>query len=87
MQSLVYLTEEADAHLRNGDLAMALKKYDAIHKVRTPGLSSVLVHCSYLDVVSQIFDVYEDDQFDFHGYSVRNFTINIYLKCVLGVRS
>ncbi|TFK86666.1 N-terminal acetyltransferase A, auxiliary subunit [Polyporus arcularius HHB13444] len=59
MQSLIYLTEEADAHLRNGDLAMALKKYDAIHK---------------------IFDVYEDDQFDFHGYSVRKFTINIYLN-------
>ena len=59
MQSLVYLTEEADAHLRNGNLAMALKKYDVIFKV---------------------FDLFEDDQFDFHGYSVRKFTINIYLK-------
>ncbi|KAI0711428.1 NMDA receptor-regulated protein 1a [Earliella scabrosa] len=61
MQSLVYLTEEADAQLRNGNLAMALKKYDAIHR---------------------IFDVFEDDQFDFHGYSVRKFTINIYLNLI-----
>ena len=56
---MIYLTEEADAQLRSGNLAMALKKYDAIHR---------------------IFDVFEDDQFDFHGYSVRKFTINIYLK-------
>ncbi|RPD56962.1 NMDA receptor-regulated protein 1a [Lentinus tigrinus ALCF2SS1-7] len=61
MQSLGYLTEEADAHLRNGNLAMALKKYDAIFKV---------------------FDIFEDDQFDFHGYSVRKFTINIYLNLI-----
>ncbi|TBU45151.1 N-terminal acetyltransferase A, auxiliary subunit [Dichomitus squalens] len=61
MQSLIYLTEEADAQLRNGNLAMALKKYDAIHR---------------------IFDVFEDDQFDFHGYSVRKFTINIYLNLI-----
>ncbi|PIL27725.1 hypothetical protein GSI_10878 [Ganoderma sinense ZZ0214-1] len=61
MQSLIYLTEEADAQLRNGNLAMALKKYDAIHK---------------------IFDVFEDDQFDFHGYSVRKFTVNIYMNLI-----
>ena len=36
-------------------------------------LGYLLTHC-------QIFDVFEDDQFDFHGYSVRKFTINIYLK-------
>ncbi|OSD08807.1 NMDA receptor-regulated protein 1a [Trametes coccinea BRFM310] len=59
MQSLLYLTEEADAQLRLGNLAMALKKYVAIQK---------------------IFDDFEDDQFDFHGYSVRKFTINIYLN-------
>ncbi|KAI0371305.1 NMDA receptor-regulated protein 1a [Pilatotrama ljubarskyi] len=59
MQSLLYLTEEADAQLRNGNFAMALKKYAAIQKV---------------------FDDFEDDQFDFHGYSVRKFTINIYLN-------
>ncbi|OJT12705.1 N-alpha-acetyltransferase 16, NatA auxiliary subunit [Trametes pubescens] len=59
MQSLLYLTEEADAQLRNGNYAMALKKYTAIQKV---------------------FDDFEDDQYDFHGYSVRKFTVNIYLN-------
>ena len=34
MQSLVYLTEEADAQLQNGNYSMALKRYDAISKVR-----------------------------------------------------
>ena len=57
MQSLIYLTEEADAQLRSGNLAMALKKYDAIHR---------------------IFDVFEDDQFDFHGYSVRRGVLSVY---------
>jgi len=32
--------------------------------------------------VKKVFDDYEDDQFDFHGYNLRKFTINIYLKCV-----
>jgi hypothetical protein len=31
----------------------------------------------------QIFDEVEDDQYDFHGYSMRRFAINIYLKSVL----
>jgi len=31
----------------------------------------------------QVFDEIEDDQFDFHGYNLRKFTINIYLKYVL----
>lgn len=31
----------------------------------------------------QVFEEFEDDQFDFHGYSLRKFTINIYLKCVV----
>ncbi|KZT68345.1 N-terminal acetyltransferase A, auxiliary subunit [Daedalea quercina L-15889] len=61
MQSLLYLTEEADAHLRNGNLGMALKKYSAVQKV---------------------FNEFEDDQFDFHGYSLRRFTINIYLDMI-----
>ncbi|KAH9849573.1 NMDA receptor-regulated protein 1a [Lenzites betulinus] len=59
MQSLLYLIEEADAHRRNGNYAMALKRYLAVQKV---------------------FDDFEDDQFDFHGYSVRKFTVNIYLN-------
>ncbi|KAJ7512093.1 NMDA receptor-regulated protein 1-domain-containing protein [Mycena galericulata] len=30
--------------------------------------------------VSKVFDEIEDDQYDFHGYSLRKFTINIYLN-------
>ncbi|KAI0938433.1 hypothetical protein AcW1_001835 [Taiwanofungus camphoratus] len=59
MQSLLYLTEEADAQLRKGNLGLALKRYTAVQKV---------------------FDELEDDQFDFHGYSLRKFTINVYLN-------
>ncbi|OCH91292.1 NMDA receptor-regulated protein 1a [Obba rivulosa] len=61
MQSLLFLTEEADAHLRNGNLGLALKRYLAIQKV---------------------FSDFEDDQFDFHGYSLRKFTINPYLGLI-----
>ncbi|KAH9477761.1 N-terminal acetyltransferase A complex auxiliary subunit NAA15 [Psilocybe cubensis] len=30
--------------------------------------------------VKKVFDDFEDDQFDFHGYNLRKFTINIYIK-------
>lgn len=30
--------------------------------------------------VKRVFDDFEDDQFDFHGYNLRKFTISIYLK-------
>ncbi|KAJ7627570.1 NMDA receptor-regulated protein 1-domain-containing protein [Mycena polygramma] len=30
--------------------------------------------------VSKVFDDFEDDQYDFHGYSLRKFTMNIYLN-------
>ena len=30
----------------------------------------------------QVFNEFEDDQFDFHGYSLRRFTLNVYLKYV-----
>ncbi|KAH9990949.1 NMDA receptor-regulated protein 1-domain-containing protein [Russula compacta] len=59
MQSLLYLTEEGNAHRRQGKLHHALKKYHSVRK---------------------IFEEFEDDQFDFHGYSLRKFTINIYLN-------
>ena len=61
MQSVLFLLEDADAYRRNGNLAMALKRYTSIQK---------------------LFNEFEDDQFDFHGYSLRKFTINIYLRCV-----
>ncbi|KAI0727501.1 NMDA receptor-regulated protein 1-domain-containing protein [Fomitopsis betulina] len=61
MQSLLYLTEEADAYHRKGNLGAALKKYSAIQKV---------------------FNEFEDDQFDFHGYSLRRYTLNVYLDMI-----
>ncbi|TFK41639.1 NMDA receptor-regulated protein 1-domain-containing protein [Crucibulum laeve] len=30
--------------------------------------------------ISKVFDEIQDDQYDFHGYNLRKFTINIYLK-------
>jgi tetratricopeptide (TPR) repeat protein len=32
--------------------------------------------------IQKIFDEFDDDQYDFHGYSIRKFTINIYLNLV-----
>jgi hypothetical protein len=81
MQSLLYLIEEGDAHRRQGKLHHALKRYHAVRKV---------VPYQYCDhhllanlCNEQVFEEFEDDQFDFHGYSLRKFTINIYLKCVV----
>jgi peptide alpha-N-acetyltransferase len=31
----------------------------------------------------KVIENFEDDQFDFHGYNLRKFTVNAYLKCVL----
>lgn len=31
----------------------------------------------------QTFDEVENDQFDFHNYSLRRFTMNTYLKCAI----
>jgi len=35
----------------------------------------------YMAVI-KVFENFEHDQFDFHGYSLRKFTLNVYLKCV-----
>ncbi|EGO03587.1 hypothetical protein SERLA73DRAFT_101816 [Serpula lacrymans var. lacrymans S7.3] len=32
--------------------------------------------------VNKVFDEMEDDQFDFHGYSMRKFTLNVYLDLI-----
>ncbi|KAF5351177.1 hypothetical protein D9756_008406 [Leucocoprinus leucothites] len=61
MQSFLYLLEEANAHLINSKLNLALKKYMAVVKV---------------------IDNFEDDQFDFHGYNLRKFTLNVYLNLI-----
>jgi peptide alpha-N-acetyltransferase len=36
MQSMLYLVEEADAHNRNGNFGMALKRYMSVKRVRQP---------------------------------------------------
>lgn len=61
MQSVQYLIENGDCHRRNGNLAMALKRYVGLQK---------------------IFNEIEDDQYDFHGYSMRKFNLNVYLEYV-----
>ena len=33
--------------------------------------------------VQKVFNEVEDDQYDFHGYSLRRFTLNIYMKYAL----
>lgn len=35
----------------------------------------------YMNVI-KVIENFEDDQFDFHGYNLRKFTLNVYLKCV-----
>ena len=36
-----------------------------------------------LTIPTQVFNDIEDDQYDFHGYSIRKFILNAYLECVL----
>jgi len=72
----MFLTEDGDSHNRSGRLAMALKRYVAVQKVRD------INSCrrSITKASSQTFNEFEDDQYDFHGYSLRKFAINIYMK-------
>jgi hypothetical protein len=72
----MFLVEDGDSHNRSGRLAMALKRYAAVQKVRGAGSRSQ----SKAESLSQAFNEFEDDQYDFHGYSLRKFTINIYMK-------
>ena len=76
MQSLLYLSEEADTQNRQGKLGPALKKYLAIQKV---ALLILYRYCVY-ELSIQVFGEYIDDQYDFHFYSIRRSTINAYLK-------
>ena len=76
MQSLMYLIEDGDSHNRSGRFAMALKRYVAVQKVR----DARSYYRSKAEALIQTFNEFEDDQYDFHGYSLRKFTINIYMK-------
>jgi N-alpha-acetyltransferase 15/16, NatA auxiliary subunit len=79
MQSLLYLIEEGDAHNRNRHFGLALKKYVAVQKVCEYMQHSIQNH-SRRRCNTQIFDEVDDDQYDFHGYSLRKFTVNIYFE-------
>jgi peptide alpha-N-acetyltransferase len=78
---MFYLIEEGDAHCKIGRYSWALKRYCAVQRVPLYVLRSALADCSH----DQVFDEIEDDQYDFHGYSLRKFTINIYLKLIFVV--
>ncbi|KIR99663.1 peptide alpha-N-acetyltransferase [Cryptococcus deuterogattii 2001/935-1] len=57
LQSLWFLQESGDAYRLNGNIGMALKRYQTVAKV---------------------FQEYEDDQYDFHGYCARRMTFQAY---------
>ncbi|KAK1969652.1 tetratricopeptide [Colletotrichum sublineola] len=61
MQCVWYLTEEGEACARQGDDALALKRFHTVHN---------------------IFDVWQEDQFDFHSFSLRKGQIRAYVDMV-----
>jgi N-alpha-acetyltransferase 15/16, NatA auxiliary subunit len=71
------MLEEGDAHLRRGNLGLALRRYKSVQ------MASWSFGCLPLLIRLQTFDEVENDQFDFHNYSLRRFTMNTYLKYAL----
>ncbi|KAF2120792.1 NMDA receptor-regulated protein 1-domain-containing protein, partial [Lophiotrema nucula] len=61
MQCMWFLTEDGEAYLRRGNLALALKRFNSIN---------------------DIFDIWYDDQFDFHSFSLRKGQIRAYVDMV-----
>ncbi|KAF7562050.1 hypothetical protein G7046_g2097 [Stylonectria norvegica] len=58
MQCIWYLTEDGESYTRQGNVALALKR---------------------LQAVQTIFDVWHEDQFDFHSFSLRKGQIRAYV--------
>ncbi|KAM0488648.1 hypothetical protein ACHAP7_000690 [Fusarium lateritium] len=58
MQSVWFLTEDGEAYARQGNVALALKRFQQIFN---------------------IFDVWQEDQFDFHSFSLRKGQIRAYI--------
>lgn len=71
------MVEEGDAYLRTGNLGLALRRYQSVQ------LASQSFDLFTLLISFQTFDEVENDQFDFHNYSLRRFTMNTYLKCAI----
>ncbi|KAL1952688.1 hypothetical protein VTO42DRAFT_4451 [Malbranchea cinnamomea] len=61
MQCIWYLTEDAEAYLRQRKIGLALKRFHAI---------------------ANIFDTWQDDQFDFHNFSLRKGMIRAYIDMI-----
>ena len=61
MQCVWYLTEDAEAYLRQRKIGLALKRYQAL---------------------ANIFDTWQDDQFDFHNFSLRKGMIRAYVDLI-----
>ncbi|CAF3438834.1 hypothetical protein SNK03_003181 [Fusarium graminearum] len=58
MQSMWFLTEDGEAYARQGNIALALKRFKQIFT---------------------IFEVWQEDQFDFHSFSLRKGQIRAYI--------
>jgi len=58
MQSVWFLTEDGEAYARQGNIALALKRFQQIFT---------------------IFEVWQEDQFDFHSFSLRKGQIRAYI--------
>lgn len=58
MQCVWYLTEDGEAYARQGNMGMALKRFQAI---------------------TNIFEVWQEDQFDFHSFSLRKGHVRAYI--------
>lgn len=61
MQCVWYITEDGEAHIRQGNLGLALKRFTAIYN---------------------IFDIWQEDQFDFHTFSLRKGQIRAYVDMI-----
>ncbi|KAK2609067.1 hypothetical protein QQS21_002437 [Conoideocrella luteorostrata] len=61
MQCIWYLTEDGEAHARQGNVGLALKRFHTI---------------------ANIFAVWQEDQFDFHTFSLRKGQIRAYVDMI-----
>lgn len=61
MQCVWYITEDGESYLRQGNLALALKRFKAVY---------------------DIFEVWTEDQYDFHTFSLRKGMIRAYVEMI-----
>jgi peptide alpha-N-acetyltransferase len=61
MQCVWFITEDGESYLRQGNIALALKRFKAVY---------------------DIFEVWTEDQFDFHTFSLRKGVIRAYVDMI-----